>query len=428
MSTPSPVPLDDFDPVSPYAPRWARHHTEPAAASDEQDAAKPPRPNGIETDNDARLLDEIEDSLRAMIAATHGSTPVEPPESVRLSDVSRIAAEQAAQHLVERDASHVPGSCAADSHPAVPQSDPRVDEQRRAHPHRIDRTNSELLESVFDPNVPPWLLPRSLEPSPVPEPWPRPRKRFSGNANKLFLRFGLAATSAAVVAAVLIKDVPSLVYETVRGPISELSTNAAAVFNEGKASPLQARMDAVGKEPERAPAAALRYAAGNVGSPDQRANKSDPLSRAGPEPKTAPEARRETVMAPWPSPEGATRSEPVSLQAAASRAPANDGAATPVNPRSLTSEEIAMLRKMGDDYITSGDFVGARAVLERAADAGDASAAFAVAATYDPVVLARFKVRGLEPDIVKAGFWYERARELGSSEAPRRLQAMARGD
>lgn len=83
-----------------------------------------------------------------------------------------------------------------------------------------------------------------------------------------------------------------------------------------------------------------------------------------------------------------------------------------------------MLRKMGDDYISSGDFVGARAVLERAADSGDASAAFAIASTYDPVVLARFKVRGLEPDIVKAEFWYERARALGSSEAPHRLQAM----
>ena len=31
-----------------------------------------------------------------------------------------------------------------------------------------------------------------------------------------------------------------------------------------------------------------------------------------------------------------------------------------------------MLRKTGDDYIAAGDFVGARAVLERAADAGRA--------------------------------------------------------
>src|SRR5688572_27967705 len=192
MSTPSPVPLDDFDPVSPYAPRWARHHTEPEAASDEHDEAKPPRPVGIETDNDARILDEIEDSLRAMIAATHSSTPVEPAEPVRLSDVSRIAAEQVAQHLVEPDLSHVPGSYAADSHAAGPQTaEPRAGDQPRTHPHRINHTSAELLESVFDPNVPPWLLPRSLEPSPVPEPWPRPRKHFSGNANKLFLRFGL---------------------------------------------------------------------------------------------------------------------------------------------------------------------------------------------------------------------------------------------
>jgi TPR repeat protein len=146
-------------------------------------------------------------------------------------------------------------------------------------------------------------------------------------------------------------------------------------------------------------------------------------------------------MAPWPSPEASKRSEPATVESssrpaaptqASATAPAAENTATTAAaaPRRLDPEEVAMLRKMGDDYIAAGDFVGARAVLERAADAGEASAAFAIASTYDPVVLARFKVRGLAPDIVKAEFWYERARELGSSEAPRRLQAMlaARGN
>jgi TPR repeat protein len=136
------------------------------------------------------------------------------------------------------------------------------------------------------------------------------------------------------------------------------------------------------------------------------------------------------VMTPWPSPEITKRSDPAGWHETPARMPTQTQPAAPASAqnaasqRALSEEEIAMLRKMGDDYISNGDFVGARGVLERAAQAGDASAAFAVASTYDPVVLARFRVRGLEPDIVKASFWYERARELGSSEAPHRLQAM----
>jgi TPR repeat protein len=67
-------------------------------------------------------------------------------------------------------------------------------------------------------------------------------------------------------------------------------------------------------------------------------------------------------------------------------------------------------------------------VLERAADTGDAAAALALAATYDPAVLARHKVKGLVPDNAKAAHWYERARDLGSQEAPLRLNALARGN
>ena len=94
----------------------------------------------------------------------------------------------------------------------------------------------------------------------------------------------------------------------------------------------------------------------------------------------------------------------------------------------IAAEELELLRKQGNDFINAGDFAGARGVLERAADAGDAASALALAATYDPAVLARFKVRGLMPDNAKAAQWYERARDLGSQEAPLRLNALARGN
>ncbi|MGD9921861.1 MAG: hypothetical protein AB7V13_10485 [Pseudorhodoplanes sp.] len=401
MSTPSPVPLDNFDPVSPYAPKWARDDT--AAVPDILESQLP---DGIETDHDARILDEIEASLRTMIAESRCGE-----ELNRLSDVSRAAAEQLLEqqdHALDTD---------VEKALPVPEAP-----HQNFDAEQLAADIATVRAALRDPRTPPWLLARSLEPEPVPEPWPQKRKRRS---NTLFLRFGLAVTGAAVVAAIAVKDVPTLVMDTIRGPLNELSTGAAAVFNEGKASSLQLRMESARKEQDRATAPSIRN---TVAAADADAQavlvRTETISQPA-------EPRAESVMTRWPSPEAATRSERVASTKAAPHPPApattiaaatESAAAEP--ERQLNAEEIAMLRKMGDDYIAAGDFVGARAVLERAADAGDASAAFAVASTYDPVVLARFKVRGLKADIVKASFWYERARELGSQEAPHRLQAM----
>ena len=67
----------------------------------------------------------------------------------------------------------------------------------------------------------------------------------------------------------------------------------------------------------------------------------------------------------------------------------------------------------------------ARVLFQRAAEAGDANGALSMGATYDPIVLARLGVRGIAPDIEKARRWYEKAREFGSAEAPRRLENLA---
>jgi TPR repeat protein len=65
-------------------------------------------------------------------------------------------------------------------------------------------------------------------------------------------------------------------------------------------------------------------------------------------------------------------------------------------------------------------------VFRRAAEAGDATAAIALGATYDPGVLARLGVVGMgAADIEKARYWYQKAESLGSSEASRRLQLLA---
>ena len=101
--------------------------------------------------------------------------------------------------------------------------------------------------------------------------------------------------------------------------------------------------------------------------------------------------------------------------------------APPLAQRILDREEITVLLKRGKDLIANGDLSAARLVLRRAADANDAEAALALGATYDPFVLRALKVYGLKADPVMARVWYEKARELGSAAAPRRLEMLTSG-
>lgn len=87
--------------------------------------------------------------------------------------------------------------------------------------------------------------------------------------------------------------------------------------------------------------------------------------------------------------------------------------------RPFDPETIAAMVKRGRDLIASGDLAAARVVLQRAAEAGDADAAFALATTYDPVSLRKLKVYGLAPDAAKARIWYQQAKKFGSAEAPK---------
>jgi hypothetical protein len=106
-------------------------------------------------------------------------------------------------------------------------------------------------------------------------------------------------------------------------------------------------------------------------------------------------------------------------------------AAPPIAPppaqRKLDQEEIAVLLKRGKDLIANGDLAAARLVLQRAANANDAEAALALGATYDPYVLRALKVYGFKADPDMARVWYEKARELGSAAAPRRLEMLTSG-
>jgi TPR repeat protein len=80
--------------------------------------------------------------------------------------------------------------------------------------------------------------------------------------------------------------------------------------------------------------------------------------------------------------------------------------------------------KRGEDFLKNGDIASARLILRRAANAGHAQAALALGVTFDPRFLAEQGVLGFAPDVAQARAWYERAAELGSSEAARRLERL----
>jgi TPR repeat protein len=93
--------------------------------------------------------------------------------------------------------------------------------------------------------------------------------------------------------------------------------------------------------------------------------------------------------------------------------------------RALDREEIKLFITQGEQFIAAGDVVTARIAFQRAAEAGDADAAVALGATYDPTVLAKLGVVGISPDVAKARSWYQKAEKLGSPEARRRLEVLA---
>ena len=114
------------------------------------------------------------------------------------------------------------------------------------------------------------------------------------------------------------------------------------------------------------------------------------------------------------------------LQAPA--APSTTGAASSVPARQIDPKEIAALIKRGEELASTGDIPAARLLLQRAAEARNARAAFELAATYDPIVIKQLSRSGTAPDLALARAWYQRARDWGSPEAPKQLEALASAD
>ena len=96
----------------------------------------------------------------------------------------------------------------------------------------------------------------------------------------------------------------------------------------------------------------------------------------------------------------------------------NEAAAPPKTP---DAETLAALMTRAKSLLTLGDIAAARLLLERAANAQDATAAFLLAQTYDPAVLGVRDTRSITPDPMMARDWYRKAASFGSAAAQQRL-------
>jgi hypothetical protein len=92
-----------------------------------------------------------------------------------------------------------------------------------------------------------------------------------------------------------------------------------------------------------------------------------------------------------------------------------------VPARRIDPDELAALLKRAKSLLSIGDITSARLLLERAADAQEVEAALMLAGTYDPQVLGSLDLRSVTPDPAAARVWYQKAAELGSADAKRRL-------
>jgi hypothetical protein len=107
----------------------------------------------------------------------------------------------------------------------------------------------------------------------------------------------------------------------------------------------------------------------------------------------------------------------VALTAAPALQPAAPGT------RRIDSDEVTGILKRAKSLLAMGDIFAARLLLERAADV-EGEAALMLGTTYDPAVVGNQDMRSITPDPAMARQWYQKAAELGSSDARRRLSQL----
>ncbi|UWU73941.1 hypothetical protein N2603_28225 [Bradyrhizobium huanghuaihaiense] len=160
------------------------------------------------------------------------------------------------------------------------------------------------------------------------------------------------------------------------------------------------------------------------------------LSAAAPPATTGKAAREEPPSAPArpiqtrPTQSGLVHDKPIQQKSVGDR-PVQDKALSArskgdAEVQSNNSAQAEKLVARASALLEQGDIGSARIVLERAAEMGSAKASFALAETYDPLILPNFGTYGTQGDSTKARDLYARAEAGGIKEAKARYEALRR--
>lgn len=289
-----------------------------------------------------------------------------------------------------------------------------------------DPDNDPYSEDNSDPRQAPYPFERStrnnFQPDPAPlflsdydgEPDPSefaPNLRSNRKTHVSFriLAGVLAASAAALLVTLFSSDVT-------RGLIvnAKASINAALQAQSASARPASAQLTARDmqlKDPARAPAPVLPSTAG--------ARTPATTVAMAPTREEITTAYQSALQSRAPAAAALVAAVPAASEPAVA-APAAAAPAPAPPPRKIDADELTLLLKRAKAALASGDIPVARLLLERAANV-EPSAAFLLAETYDPAVLGTPDTRSITPNPAAARLWYQRAAELGSTDAQQRL-------
>jgi hypothetical protein len=252
----------------------------------------------------------------------------------------------------------------------------------------------------------------ALAPDLPPTP---PLRRDRGAALGMMFRLGGLVTLAAIVAYAIVW------ISTPRPQTADtVSPGFQSIAGSGEPGPATASETNAGVSPAMFwPRASPSGTEPGVSPTPEKASPTDLPRRPSASPWPLPDRRGDGA----PSSVSPTTGTAVPLPAAGPQRPAAPGPSAVPGP---DREEVAALVARGQTYLANGDVVSARLVFRRAAEAGDAPSALALGGTYDPLVLRSLGVIGVVADAAQARTWYQKAAELGSREAPQRIDQLAR--
>lgn len=231
-----------------------------------------------------------------------------------------------------------------------------------------------------------------------------------------YLRLAVVVCTAAVVTGALTVDWPRVISEFAGAQVGAVANRATTPASEAAVPerPVMVKTTAIG--PIQLPKAEAP-AGTNLAAAKAQLARDLAQPEFGSEGASRPTVQEAAgIASPRPS-------ETTNLGAA----PSDRGHAfePKLAPRTFDAAVSQQLIRRAEELVASGDIAAARLILQRLAEANEQRAALLLAGTYDPLVLEKLRVYAFASDVAKARSWYEKAREMGSPEASRRLELLA---